>query len=107
SVFSVSAAHIQASQTTCLRAVGIATLCQDGGKGLTPREQWPRHAGHEERSAELIDALCERLRVPVECRDLASLVAREHELMHRAIRSEERRVEQESKYWWSRRLCMT
>jgi tRNA nucleotidyltransferase (CCA-adding enzyme) len=66
-------------------AVRFATLLHDVGKGLTPRSEWPRHAGHEEHSAQAIDALCEGLRTPVDCRDLARLVAREHELMHRAL----------------------
>ncbi|MCO5108453.1 MAG: multifunctional CCA addition/repair protein [Burkholderiaceae bacterium] len=65
--------------------VRFATLLHDVGKGVTPRDQWPRHPGHEEHSARIVDELCERLRAPVECRDLARLVAREHELMHRAL----------------------
>ncbi|MCZ7560053.1 MAG: multifunctional CCA addition/repair protein [Burkholderiaceae bacterium] len=74
-----------AAATGARLAVRFATLLHDVGKATTPREQWPRHVGHEERSPAIIDALCERLRVPVECRDLARLVAREHELMHRAL----------------------
>ncbi len=74
-----------AAATGARLAVRFATLLHDVGKGTTPREQWPHHPGHEKRSAPLVDALCERLRVPVECRDLALLVAREHELMHRAL----------------------
>ena len=75
--------HAAAAQAPL--AVRFATLLHDIGKGATPREQWPHHAGHEDRSADLIDALCERLRAPLECRELARLVAREHELMHRAL----------------------
>ena len=74
-----------AAATQAPLAVRFATLLHDVGKGFTPRELWPRHAGHEDRSTEPIDALCERLRVPLECRDLARLVAREHELMHRTL----------------------
>jgi tRNA nucleotidyltransferase (CCA-adding enzyme) len=65
-------------------AVRFAALTHDLGKGATPREQWPRHIGHEERGVELIRALCERLRVPNECRDLALLAARYHGEIHRA-----------------------
>ena len=64
--------------------VRFAALTHDLGKGTTPREQWPRHSGHEARSAELVRALCERLRVPAECRDLALIMAREHGNIHRA-----------------------
>jgi tRNA nucleotidyltransferase (CCA-adding enzyme) len=59
-----------------------ACLCHDLGKGTTPREQWPRHIGHEARSAKLAAALAERLRVPNDCRELADVVAREHGHVH-------------------------
>ncbi|MCL4182286.1 MAG: multifunctional CCA addition/repair protein [Burkholderiaceae bacterium] len=74
-----------AAATQAALAVRFAVLTHDLGKGTTPPEQWPRHHGHEGRSAALIEALCERLRAPGECRELALLVAREHELMHRAL----------------------
>ena len=64
--------------------VRFAALTHDLGKGETPRELWPRHLGHEERSAALIQRLCDRLRVPNECRDLALLAARYHGEIHRA-----------------------
>ena len=51
--------------------VRFACLCHDLGKGTTPVEQWPRHIGHEQRSARLVRSLCERLKVPVDCRELA------------------------------------
>ena len=64
--------------------VRFAALTHDLGKGQTPKELWPRHIGHEERSAELIDALCARLRVPSDCRELAIAAARYHGEIHRA-----------------------
>ena len=59
-----------------------ACLCHDLGKGTTPRDQWPRHIGHESRSAKMAAALAERLRVPNDCRELADVVAREHGHVH-------------------------
>ncbi len=59
-----------------------ACLGHDLGKGTTPRDQWPRHVGHEARSAKLVRALGERLRVPTDCRELADVVAREHGNLH-------------------------
>ena len=59
-----------------------ACLMHDLGKGTTPREQWPRHLGHEARSARLARLLAERLRVPNDCRELADVVAREHGNVH-------------------------
>ena len=64
--------------------VRFACLGHDLGKGTTPADVLPRHLGHEERSVKLVRALCERLRVPVDCRALAELVAREHGNVHRS-----------------------
>lgn len=65
--------------------VRFAALTHDLGKGTTPREQWPKHVGHEERSVELVEALCARLRTPNDYRDLAVLTARLHGRCHRAL----------------------
>jgi len=62
--------------------VRFATLCHDLGKGLTPRELWPRHHGHGPAGVKLVEQLCTRLRVPNEMRDLAKLVAEFHDLIH-------------------------
>ncbi len=64
--------------------VRFAALTHDLGKGNTPPEVWPRHLGHEGRSAQLLRPLCQRLRVPNDCRELADLVAREHGNVHRS-----------------------
>ena len=65
-------------------AVRFACLVHDLGKGTTPVEMLPRHIGHEERSVKLLRAVCERLRVPVDCKELAEVVAREHGNIHRS-----------------------
>lgn len=65
--------------------VRFAALTHDLGKATTPDDILPRHIGHEMRSADLLKPLCERLRVPNECRDLAVLVAREHGNIHRVM----------------------
>ncbi len=64
--------------------VRFAVLAHDLGKGTTPRAEWPRHIAHEQRSAALVKPLCQRLRVPNDCRELALVVARFHGLPHRA-----------------------
>lgn len=66
-------------------AVRFAALTHDLGKATTPQDVLPRHIGHEGRSVDLLKPLCERLRVPNECRDLALLVAREHGNIHRVM----------------------
>ena len=65
--------------------VRLACLCHDLGKGTTPVAILPRHLGHEQRSAGLLQSLCARLRVPTDCRELADVVAREHSNIHRSI----------------------
>ena len=64
--------------------VRFACLCHDLGKGTTPADILPRHIGHEERSARLLKGVCQRLRVPVDCREIADVVAREHGNIHRS-----------------------
>ncbi|AKM30820.1 multifunctional CCA tRNA nucleotidyl transferase/2'3'-cyclic phosphodiesterase/2'nucleotidase/phosphatase [Pandoraea faecigallinarum] len=62
--------------------VRFAALTHDLGKGTTPEDVLPRHIGHEGRSVGLLGPLCARLRVPVDCRELAEVVAREHGNIH-------------------------
>lgn len=64
--------------------VRVACLLHDLGKGTTPQSEWPRHIGHEQRSAKLLKQVCERLRIPVECKELSDVVAREHGNIHRS-----------------------
>jgi tRNA nucleotidyltransferase (CCA-adding enzyme) len=64
--------------------VRFACLTHDLGKGTTPPDVLPRHTGHEQRSAKLLKEVCDRLRVPNECRELADVVAREHGNIHRS-----------------------
>ena len=62
--------------------VRYACLMHDLGKGTTPADVLPRHIGHEQRGEDLIRQVNERLRVPVECGELALLTAREHTNVH-------------------------
>jgi tRNA nucleotidyltransferase (CCA-adding enzyme) len=64
--------------------VRFACLAHDLGKGTTPADVLPRHIDHERRSAELLQDVAERLRVPVDCREIADVVAREHGNIHRS-----------------------
>ncbi|MEM7294506.1 MAG: multifunctional CCA addition/repair protein [Pseudomonadota bacterium] len=63
----------------------FAVLCHDLGKGVTPAHILPSHHGHEEKSADLTEALCDRLRVPRVYRELAVHTARYHLHCHRAL----------------------
>ena len=65
--------------------VRFAVLTHDLGKGTTPPAMLPKHIGHEDRSVRLLNALCDRLRVPQALRELAAIVAREHTNVHRGL----------------------
>ena len=65
--------------------VRAAALLHDLGKALSPAEQLPSHKLHERRGVPLVEAFCERLRLPSACRDLAVVVTREHINVHRAL----------------------
>ena len=62
--------------------VRFATLFHDVGKALTPPEKWPSHHGHGAAGVPLVEALCQRLRVPNAIRDLALLVTEFHDVVH-------------------------
>jgi tRNA nucleotidyltransferase (CCA-adding enzyme) len=65
--------------------VRFAALCHDLGKGVTPPEHWPHHHGHETKGLKLIKAVCKRMKVPNEHRDLALLVSEFHTHCHRVF----------------------
>ncbi|MBP5985854.1 MAG: multifunctional CCA addition/repair protein [Azonexus sp.] len=74
----------QSAQRSFALPVRFSALTHDLGKAETPPDILPRHIGHEERSVRLSDRLCDRLRIPNDCRDLALLTARYHGSIHRA-----------------------
>jgi tRNA nucleotidyltransferase (CCA-adding enzyme) len=66
-------------------AFRFACSVHDLGKALTPPEKWPRHKKHELLGLPVINALCERLKIPNNCRELALLVCEHHTLIHRGL----------------------
>ena len=72
------------AQLNATLPVRFACLTHDLGKATTRIEELPRHIGHEQRSARLLQKLCDRWRVPMELRELADVVAREHGNIHRS-----------------------
>lgn len=61
----------------------FAALCHDLGKGGTPKDQWPRHVGHEKRGISLVKSLCLRLKAPKEYEQLAKISSEFHLHLHR------------------------
>lgn len=71
-----------ATQLTDDPALRFSALFHDVGKGLTPAELWPSHPGHGAAGVPLIEALCQRLKVPNHYRDIARLVTEFHDIVH-------------------------
>jgi tRNA nucleotidyltransferase (CCA-adding enzyme) len=65
--------------------VGWCALTHDLGKGITPKDELPRHVGHDRHGVALVEALSARLKVPAEFAQLAALVCRYHLDCHRAF----------------------
>jgi tRNA nucleotidyltransferase (CCA-adding enzyme) len=75
----------QASQLSDSPEVRFAALVHDLGKATTPKAHLPKHPGHEKRSVRLVNALSNRMPVPVAYRELGVLVAEFHAHCHRAF----------------------
>ncbi len=75
----------EAAKAGASMEVRFACLVHDLGKAKTPRAVLPRHLGHEAASVDLIEVLCDRLKVPGEAKALALLVAREHTNVHASM----------------------
>lgn len=74
----------QAARLSPEPMVRFAALVHDLGKGTTPKDEWPKHIAHTERGVPLVEAMCERLRIPKVYRELAVAVTRYHLHYHRA-----------------------
>ncbi|HDZ9265841.1 TPA: multifunctional CCA addition/repair protein [Vibrio cholerae] len=74
----------QAAQLSNSLPVRFAAQVHDLGKGVTPPSEWPSHKLHCHTGLNIIESLCERIRVPNEFRDLALAVCAQHSNIHRA-----------------------
>ena len=74
-----------AAQLDAPLEVRFACLCHDFGKGTTPAEILPKHHKHELRSVDLLHPVCDRYKVPINCRELAAVVAAEHGNIHASM----------------------
>ncbi len=73
----------QACLLTTDTKVRFAALVHDLGKGLTPEHELPKHNDHERRGVPLVEALCQRFKVPNNFRDIAVKVTQYHLHYHR------------------------
>ena len=65
--------------------VRFAALVHDLGKGVSPKEHWPHHHGHETQGLPILEQMCTRLRVPNAFKTLALQVMRYHTHCHRVF----------------------
>lgn len=65
-------------------AVRFSVLVHDVGKALTPDTVLPSHTGHETSGIPLVKAMCDRLGVPNQYRQLAMAVTEYHLHSHKA-----------------------
>ncbi|NRB23585.1 multifunctional CCA addition/repair protein [Shewanella sp.] len=72
----------QAAKLTKDNSVRFAALVHDLGKALSPKEHLPKHHGHGQKGLAPIKALCARIKVPNDYRDLAMLVSELHQNIH-------------------------
>lgn len=68
--------------------VRFAALMHDLGKGLTPKELWPKHHGHEQAGLKPAQAFCQRYRVPKKVEQFALKVTEFHGVIHQALNAE-------------------
>ncbi|MDT9587385.1 MAG: multifunctional CCA addition/repair protein [Candidatus Arsenophonus melophagi] len=61
----------------------FATLCHSLGQGLLSRRKWPEYEDHEKQAILLIKAMCKRLSIPNRIMELAILVIRFHQTIHK------------------------
>jgi len=68
--------------------VRFSALVHDLGKGLTPKELWPSHRGHEAAGVPLVKKLSKRYRLPKKTQVLAEKVTEFHGLIHQGLTAE-------------------
>lgn len=59
-------------------AVRFACLVHDLGKGVTPKEMYPHHHGHDEKGVKLVENLGNRINVPNLWKSYGKVASKEH-----------------------------
>jgi len=67
--------HLEESRRLEIR---FSALVHDLGKGVTPKEEYPHHYGHENTGAELVEKLGNRIKVPNSWMKCGKTACREH-----------------------------
>lgn len=72
-----------AAQESEYGLIRFCALTHDLGKGITPKELLPHHKGHEAAGVPLVEAMCDRLKLPSEFKRVGAKVARYHMHLHK------------------------
>jgi tRNA nucleotidyltransferase (CCA-adding enzyme) len=75
----------QAALLSASPEIRFAALVHDLGKGVTPKENWPHHYGHETKGLPILEKLCARMRAPNTFKALAMHVMQYHTHSHKAF----------------------
>lgn len=73
----------QAAKFEFDHGIRFAVLVHDIGKGITPRNELPKHYGHDVKGVPLVKDFANRLRVPAKIRDQAMKATRYHMYLHK------------------------
>lgn len=73
----------QAARLSTKPEVRFAALVHDLGKALSPKHNLPHHYGHESKGLSVLEALCNRLRIPNSFKALAAHVMEYHTHCHK------------------------
>lgn len=73
----------RASESELSLTAKFAVLAHDLGKGVTPKDMLPKHHGHEEAGVDVINKMCDRLRIPNKYRNIAIKTSMYHLNIHK------------------------
>jgi tRNA nucleotidyltransferase (CCA-adding enzyme) len=63
--------------------IRFGALVHDLGKGITPKEELPRHIGHEKNGVPIVEDMCNRLKFPKEYKQIGMKSSKYHLKVHR------------------------
>ena len=72
-----------ADQHNMISLVKFGCLLHDIGKVLTSKDILPHHYGHEEKGLEIVDKICDRLRIPNDYKEFAKKACKYHMSLRR------------------------
>ena len=78
----------EAAKLSTALEVRFSALMHDFGKGLTPKELYPRHYGHEAAGVPLVRAFCNQYRVPNNFKKMAEKATEFHGVIHQGLTME-------------------